>query len=133
MGAPWSSPSPEPAPGPLPRRPAALRAAGRRLWDSIAGSYELRPDELRLLEDAAREADVIEDVRRAMGRASAEVKGSMGQPAAHPLLAELRQHRALMTSILTKLKLPDEAGDRAGFDPASELGRRAARARWDAR
>ena len=127
MTAPWSSPPPAPDPRPLPPRPTGLRAAGRRLWDAIAGSFELRPDELRLLEDAAREADVIERMRKVVDKADAEVAGSMGQPTAHPLLAELRQHRALLTTILTKLKLPD---DPEGYDAASDMGRRAARARW---
>lgn len=40
---------------------------GRRLWRDIVGSgrYVLRPDELRILEDACHHADRIEKLRAA--------------------------------------------------------------------
>ena len=49
----------------------------------------------------------------------------MGQLVAHPLVAELRQHRATMAALLRGMKLPEE-GD-AG---ASNQQREAAQSRW---
>lgn len=40
--------------------PAKLGRAGRELWRSIIPTYDLRPDEVRLLADACREADIVQ-------------------------------------------------------------------------
>src|SRR5664280_3025194 len=57
--------------------PDGLGASGRRLWDSIAPpAYDLRPDELRLLEDASRLADRIDDLEGALVGQPLLVQGS---------------------------------------------------------
>ena len=64
------------------KTPKGLGTAGRALWRSIAGPYQLRADELRTLEDAAREADLIERLEEAQRDAPLTVKGSQGQQVA---------------------------------------------------
>lgn len=110
--------------------PRDLERAGRKLWGDIArgGRYVLRADELRLLEDACREADLIDDLRVALKGQPRIVRGSMGQDAINPLISELRQHRSTLKSLLGSLSLPD---DPSPLTPRSVAARRAANARWD--
>jgi hypothetical protein len=93
--------------------PDGLADAGSALWESIAGKYELRADESRVLEDACREADLIERLTAFLVDEPLMLTGSMGQPVVHPAVAELRQHRTVLASLLRGLKLPDESGDGA--------------------
>lgn len=90
--------------------PKDLKAAGQGLWDSIAVPYDLRPDELRVLAEAAREQDLIQLMVSVLAESDLMVKGSMGQPTVHPLVSEVRQHRTVLASLLRSLKLPDDAG-----------------------
>lgn len=114
-----------------PRRPRNLGAGGRALWDSVAPVYELRPDEVRILLDACREADIIDRLETELVDEPLMVKGSMGQLTASPLVSELRQHRATLTGMLAKLKLPDSpAGAARKRAVVSEQARAAARVRW---
>ena len=115
--------------------PRNLAAGGRHLWKAIAGKYDLRPDELRTLEDSCREADLIDEMTREQSGKDKTVKGSMGQIVAAPLISELRQHRATLNTMLRSLKLPEvdagalaaEAERKAG---ESERKRAAAVSRW---
>lgn len=112
------------------KKPAGLKAAGKKLWDSIVGGglYVLRPDELRVLEDACRTADMVSALEAEMAGADLVVTGSQGQPVANPILAELRQYRGLLRQQLKGLNLPDEDGREAGSRSAA--ARAAANARW---
>lgn len=109
-----------------PKVPSGLGTAGKALWSQISIKYELRADELATLESACRASDrvVAMEVARA-GEIMAT--GSMGQAVVHPLIAEVRAHEAQIATLLTKLKLPDEA---AGS--ASNQQRSAAQSRWAA-
>ena len=109
-------------------KPKDLDAAGTRLWDQITEKYQLRSDEARVLEDACREADLIDVLTAGMRNADLLVKGSMGQQVINPMVSELRQHRATLASLLGKLNLPDDAG--SGAKPRSVSARKAAAARW---
>ena len=72
------------------RTPASLGAKARRLWSEVVGGFDLRPDELRLLEDACREVDVVERIEKALRDTdSLLIPGSKGQLRPNPLLAEL--------------------------------------------
>jgi hypothetical protein len=112
-----------------PTRPRDLGKAGAKLWREIvtSGSYELRPDELRILEDACREADLIDDLAAAMKTAPKMVRGSQGQDVINPMISELRQHRATLKSLLGALQLPDDTGE----TPRSVGARKAAQSRWN--
>jgi hypothetical protein len=114
-----------------PRPPAGLGPAGGRLWREIVGRYDLRPDEVRLLADACREADIIDRLEEELAGAPLVVKGSMGQLVASPLVSEVRQHRTVLAGLLKSLKLPDTPAEAERRQTAvSEQARAAARARW---
>ncbi len=108
-------------------KPDGLGDAGSALWDSLTDGYEYRPDELRVLRDACREADLISLMEEKMVGAELIVEGSMKQPVANPMLGELRQHRALLERLLRSLNLPDES-ERPSLRSAN--ARNAANARW---
>jgi hypothetical protein len=102
------------------------------LWASIAGAYELRADEVSVLEQAAGEADLIAALKAGLVGEPQLVKGSQGQQVIHPIIAELRQHRATYAALLRQLKLPDVNPEQAAGD-RSTAARAAANARWSQR
>ena len=113
--------------------PPGLSPAARKLWRDVEKGQRLRPDQFRILEDACKEADVIDAMEAAWleeGRPMTS-RGSQGQLVAHPLISELRQHRGTITTLLRTLALADtdtSATDakRATRESATAL----ARARW---
>jgi hypothetical protein len=109
--------------------PTKLGAKARRLWNEITDNYELRADELRILEDACREVDLIERLEAAVADGDLIVDGSMKQPVANPLVQELRQHRQTLRSLLASVNLPDDDAD-APASSRSTSAREAAAARW---
>jgi hypothetical protein len=108
--------------------PDGLGDAGASLWADVSSRYDLRPDELRVLEAACREQDLIVRLDAALVGADLIVRGSQGQPVANPLVQELRQHRSTLRGLLGQLKLPDEDGRVAASTSAQ--ARKAANARW---
>ncbi|MFI7134205.1 hypothetical protein ACIBQ1_51665 [Nonomuraea sp. NPDC050153] len=111
--------------------PAGLGPSGAELWEDVTALGPLPPHKLRILLDACREADLVDELEAARVGRPLEVKGSMGQPVAAPLVSELPKHRALLASLLGKLGLPDEVADeRPKSSRRSESARAAARARW---
>lgn len=118
------------APVKRPAAPRGLDKSGRKLWREIvsSGKYELRPDELRVLEDACREADLIDELTVAAVGTPKMVRGSHGGTVINPLISELRQHRVTLNSLLRFLRLPDEGA--AGELPRSVSARKAAQSRW---
>lgn len=116
---------------PAPRKPSGLGDDGSLLWDSIIPKYDLRPDELRILLDACREADLIGRIQAELEVSSLVSTGSMGQEVASPFVSEIRQHRAILKTLLAQLKLPDTPAQ-SGHKRASvsDAARKAARARW---
>jgi hypothetical protein len=116
------------------RTPTGLQDAGKALWRDIVGTYELRSDELRILEDTCREADLVARMQAEMDEPGFQfiVSGSMGQKVIHTIVSEIRQHRAVIQRFLAGLKLPDEpaGSDADGAEERSSSARRAANARW---
>lgn len=107
--------------------PRSLKAAGRKLWKETTANYVLRQDELETLRAACAELDLIVRMEGELETAELTVQGSMGQIVAHPLVQELRQHRATMSTLIKALKLPD------GESSASTNQQRAAaQTRWAA-
>lgn len=116
-----------------PAAPKGLSKPGAALWRDVLGKYELRVDEHRILEDACRERDLIARMEDQLADAPLMVAGSMGQLVLHPMVGELRQHRATFATLMRQLKLPDDA---AGSDQGGELSaknRAAAQSRWSKR
>lgn len=108
--------------------PQGLGDAGQSLWADITSAYDLRPDELRILESACFEMDLIARMQVESVTGDLIVRGSQGQPVANPLVQELRQHRSTLRGLLGQLKLPDEDGRAASA--RSEQARNAVNARW---
>lgn len=116
-----------------PKSPAGLGGSGRSMWSRITEAYELRTDELRVLEDACREADLIDLLARSLAADDVMVAGSMGQPVVNPLVSEIRQHRSTLAGLLRGLKLPDSSGSSEQGGELSAKNRAAAQVRWSAR
>jgi DNA polymerase III psi subunit len=107
--------------------PAGLSTAGIEVWVSIVAEYDLRPDELRTLEDACAATDMIAALSKAWeddGR-PLTTKGSMGQQVIHPLIGEIRTQRAARNALWRQLKLPD-----LDESPGVNQNRDAANASW---
>lgn len=105
--------------------PAGLAAKGKKMWKAIAGPYELRPDELDILEDICREVDLIARLEDSLDASELLTLGSQGQDVLNPLVSELRQHRATKKALWASLKLPDDAAP-----IAANQQREAAQSRW---
>lgn len=114
--------------------PIGLTPKGRKFWHDVTSEHQLRVDELRILEDACREIDLIArlDAELRKKGSTLVVNGSMGQPVANPLVAEVRQHRNTLKGLLASLKLPDDP-DEAKGKSRSTSAREAAAARWGQR
>jgi len=111
------------------KTPSGLGPAGARFWRETTRKYELRPDEERILLDAAHEIDLIDTLAEAMKDAPLSVRGSQGQSVINPVIPELRQHRATLASLFKQLALPDEEMPE-GAKPRSVSARSAANKRW---
>lgn len=108
-----------------PKAPKNLRERGRRTWDNVTSKYELRFDELDILEDVCREIDLIDSLEESLEGAPQTVRGSQGQEVANPLITELRQHRSTKKALWGAIKLPEE-----GNLPAVNQQRDAIQSRW---
>jgi hypothetical protein len=86
--------------------PPGLGVAGKRLWRNTFESYELNPAETVILGEICHICDEIAQLEAALP-ARLTVKGSRGQPVAHPLLGELRMHRVVLRALVKQLGLPD--------------------------
>lgn len=107
-----------------------LRAAGRRLWRDVTEAYDLRPDELAVLREMARQVDELDRLAAALADIEPVTVGSKGQPVAHPLLAEARGARLVLARLTSTLSLPDEGTP--GMTAKQRHAQRAADARWRA-
>ena len=110
-----------------PRPSAGLGQSGRALWRSVVDAFELRSDELVILESAARLRDEIIILEEALAEAPVTVIGSQGQERVNPLFAEARSHRLAVQRLLASLGLNDADADGSA---KSTAGRRLARTRW---
>lgn len=112
-----------------PKQPPRLGKNAKALWAEVTSLFELRADELRILEDACREVDLVDRLEAELAGADLVVQGSQGQPVANPLVQEVRQHRAVLMRLLQGLKLPeDDEAEQAAARSATM--RSVANARW---
>ena len=116
----------------VPRAPTGLKTRGKRLWRELHSQFDFTADPHRhaLVEDVCRTADVIDRLQRIVDGEDLRVRGSQGQPVAAPEVAELRQYRALLGQLLTRLNLPEteEVADaKAAY--VSDVRRSAAKAK----
>jgi hypothetical protein len=111
--------------------------AGRRLWKTVitdADSQDIDLDsrEIAWLEDACRLTDRLDQLEAELEAAGTLMcKGVAGQPVAHPMLAEIRQTRALRAQMLARITVtPPEEKQSAGIFPLGVQQRNAANKRW---
>lgn len=113
-----------------PKPPASLEAAGKAFWGEVISKYDLRVDELAVLESACKTADMIATLDKewdALGKPFL-TRGSMGQDVIHPLIGERRAQQSQLAKLLGQLKLPDDPANPAGATPNQQRG--AAQSRW---
>ena len=121
--------------------PSGLSKAANRRWNDIVEHWDLRPDELSVLERACRTMDTITTLESIVESEGLMTTGSMGQTVTHPALQEARQQSALLNSLWKSLKLPDDdvTAEEKGISPTSlnatagqrsAAARKAARSRW---
>jgi hypothetical protein len=89
--------------------PKGTRAAGRRLWRAIVVDYDLSGAELEILRQAARVADVLEDLA-ALVAAEGVLEEGTGRP--HPAVVELRQQSITLARLIAALRLPTDGSSR---------------------
>lgn len=113
-----------------PRPPQSLDQAGRTLWRSFTGPYELAPAEAELLRQACRVADNLARIDAVLMDSELVVEGYGGQPRAHPLLAVSADQRRVLDALFRSMALPmpDETTGRRR-SPAAVAS---AQARWRA-
>ena len=102
--------------------PDGLKAGGRTLWDGIAGSFSLLPEQLVQLEEACRAKDRLDKLDCLLSgdvETWAEVEYSFtGEPVSLRIDAALAQANAtanLMKQLLAALRLPDQDGRRPQY------------------
>lgn len=91
------------------RSPAGLQKPGKALWRKITAVFDVEsdPDKQELLFQACRTADIVAELDDAAAEAPLLVKGSMGQPAISPLIAEARVQRALLAQLLSRMNFEE--------------------------
>jgi hypothetical protein len=109
------------------RAPKSLSSAGKALWDGVVAKYDLRVDELAVLEAACKTADMIATLDKQWDELGKPflTRGSMGQDVIHPLIGERRAQQAAQAALLGRLKLPDVAAN-----PAVNAQREGGNTRW---
>lgn len=116
----------------IPRPPAGLGDAGKRLWTAILADvpaeFELPPRELHLLGRACRVADEIALLEASIDETGVTVRGSRGQPVLNRAMEEVRLARLAEAKLLTLLDL-DEREERART-PRQRQAAKAANVRW---
>lgn len=112
-----------------PKPPSTLATAGKALWTEILAKYDLRPDELRTLEDVCAASDMLAEFEKAWRDAGRPYMstGSMGQEVEHPLIGSIDKQRKTRQAFIRQLKLPD---DPSAAKPNQQ--RDAANSRWAA-
>ena len=90
----------------LPKAPAGAGPAGRRLWRAVLTDFELAEHEMSLLRQAARAADLCEELQRVVDDEGPLATTRLGETKAHPALVELRQQRIVLARLVVALRVP---------------------------
>jgi len=111
------------------REPDRLGVRGSRLWCEVTASYPAimgRQAELEILTESCRIVDRLEKLDEILsGEAEEWARFRLPRSDDQPLvlmidgaLAESRQQQNVLKQLLASLRIPDEAGKRAGIRPA---------------
>ncbi|MGY3845271.1 hypothetical protein ACWV2X_08505 [Streptomyces hydrogenans] len=98
--------------------PAGLDESGTRLWESVAGEFDLDVHEQLLLLQACRTADILDRLSREAARGRLTVKNAKGEEVTNPVITEHRQQSLVLARLLASLRMPsgeeDERPQRRG-------------------
>jgi hypothetical protein len=108
--------------------PAGLGKGGRGLWRAVHDQFGLAPHEEAILVQVCRCVDRLDAIETELADSPLTVRGSTGQPKAHPLLAEWRAQARVLESLSRALSIPLE-GEEVGRR-RSPSAREAALQRW---
>ena len=89
----------------------ARLTSARRLRKEVLDEWDLSPVEVRILDDMCHEAELISRMAKELDGGDLLTVGSTGQMRPNPLLAEIRQHRAVMASLAKALRLQDDTDE----------------------
>jgi hypothetical protein len=104
------------------RPPKGLRSSGRKLWRAVVTDYDLDTHETEVLKQAARTADLLDDLQAVLDRDGPMADSSQGIRA-HPAATEARQQRLVLARLIAALGLPAGLED-DGRDLPSQGGAR---------
>jgi hypothetical protein len=90
----------------IPRAPSGVGPAGRRLWHSMLGDFELAEHEVSLLRQAVRVADVCEQLQGVVAEEGPLTTTRLGEVKTHPAVVELRQQRLVLARLIVALRVP---------------------------
>lgn len=90
--------------------PQGTGPAGRTLWRSIVGPYDLEPHELAQLRSAVIVADRVAALDAEVDQGGVMITDPKRGPVVHPALVESRQQRLVLARLLAGLRLPDATG-----------------------
>jgi hypothetical protein len=106
----------------VPKPPAGLAVAGRKLWASVTDLYDLEVHEELLLLQAARCADQLDRLAVEAASGPPTVVNFRGDQVANPALTEGRQQAIVLSRLLASLRLP--AGEEYDQRPQRRGGSR---------
>jgi hypothetical protein len=104
---------------PTPSRGEAFR-------QRVTDDYELQPDDVELLTEAARMLDLLEALHEAVKEDGPLIRDAKGNLVTHPATVEARQVREALRKTLHALGIPDAEGDNV----RTRSARNAAERRW---
>ncbi len=90
----------------IPSAPPGTGAAGRRLWRSVVGEWELAEHEVSLLTRACRIADACADLQGIVDVEGVMTTNRLGEVKPHPALVELRQQSLVLARLIVALRVP---------------------------
>ena len=96
----------------VPKAPANLGAAGRRLWRSVLKEFDLEEHELALLRRACHVADRCDQLQAVIDSEGLFETNRLNERKMHPAVPELRQQEILFAKLIVAMRVPlGEAGD----------------------
>lgn len=89
------------------RAPEGLKVGGKRLWNRVAGPFELEQHELSLLLQACRTVDLLDRLQAVLEAGDVVIESPQG-PKANPAAVEFRQQALALARIMAALAIPTE-------------------------
>ncbi|MER6296861.1 hypothetical protein [Streptomyces althioticus] len=91
--------------------PDGLGESGTRLWESVAGDFDLDVHEQLVLLQACRTADVLDRLARRADGADLTVRNAKGELVTAPWITEHRQQSLVLARLLASLRMPSGEED----------------------